>query len=313
MTKKTALSILIALTGVLLGTAAAGYDFWGITVGSELYDGSAQLTFDGVANSGVQYTVGGYKYTRVDNKWLGPFPAAAPGEGFLASRRSDAQGLFFRAEPDVARFVIITGAAQYGLPAPEVGTGSRLFGPGDLMITTGGKTYGIGLRLSGLLWAVDPSTSNPDYQIWHGAQVDSIYARDTGSVGRVELNPRWDRAGHSTLDPNSEMASAFFVTGSGTLVGSADVRFEQTGISLGGANVFAYHISVPWSTLGLNPTNCEFTASWRPDCGNDILKAEFSVTPTVNSTVPEPSAAAGLVSGFAGLLASCAKKKHWHL
>ncbi|MDH7603195.1 MAG: PEP-CTERM sorting domain-containing protein [Armatimonadota bacterium] len=309
MIRGKGISALAVLIGVLFGSSAFGYNFWGITVGSEIYDGSAQLTFDGVTNAGVQYAVGGYKYTRVDSSWLGPFPAAAPGEGFLASRRSDAQGLFFKADSDAARFVIITGAAQYGLPAPEVGTGTRLFGPGDLMITTGGKTYGIGLRLSGLLWAVDPSTTNPDYQIWHGAQVDSIYARDAGTIGRVELNPRWDRAGHSTLDPNSELASAFFVSGSGTLVGSADVIFEPTGISLGGANVFAYHVSVPWSVLGLDPTNCTFTASWRPDCGNDILKAEFGVAPGVNGAVPEPSAAVGLLTGFGGLLAGWAKKR----
>lgn len=300
----------IALCTILLVNAAAfAYDFWGITVGTSVYDGSAQLTFDGVASSGAQYTVDGYKYTRVDGQWFGPFPAAAPGEGFLASRRSDAQGLFFKPDVDAARFVIITGAAQYGLPAPEVGTGSRLFGPGDLMISAGGNTYGIGLRVSDLLWAVDPSTTNPDYQIWHGGQIDSIYARDAGTVGRVELNPRWCRAGHSTLAPDSEMASAFFVSGSGTLIGSADVRFEQTGISLNGAYVFAYHVAVPWSALGLDPANCTFTASWRPDCGNDIIKAQFSVAPSVASSVPEPSAMAGLVGGVAGLLVGWAKKK----
>ncbi|MGQ9454896.1 MAG: PEP-CTERM sorting domain-containing protein [Armatimonadota bacterium] len=310
MSKFAALVVTSLCVAVVCSTSVAGYDFWGITVGTATYDGSAQLTFDGVASSNAQYAVGGYKYTRVDGRWFGPFPAAAPGEGFLASRRSDAQGLFFRPDSGAARFVIITGAAQYGLPAPEVGTGTRLFGPGDLMISVGSKTYGVGLRLSGLAWALDPSTTNPDYQIWHGAEVDSIYARDAGTLGRVELNPRWDRAGHSTLDPDSEMASAFFVAGSGNLVGHADVEFEDTGISLGGARVFAYHVAVPWNVLELDSTNFSLTASWRPDCGNDVLKADFYMAPSVGSSVPEPSVVAGLAGGMVGLLISLAKSRN---
>ncbi|MGB9620524.1 MAG: hypothetical protein ACPL7K_08945, partial [Armatimonadota bacterium] len=134
MMKTLSVSALILVAFAMLGTAAPAYDFWGVTVGTETYQGSSQLTFDGVAASDVRYVVGGYKYTKVDSAWLGPFPAASPGEGFLASRRSDAQALFFKPDTDAARFMIITGAAQYGLPAPEMGTGTRLFGPGDLMI-----------------------------------------------------------------------------------------------------------------------------------------------------------------------------------
>jgi len=308
MIRKPFVFVLVIAACASVGTGAIAYDFWGISVGAATYDGSSQLTFNGVALSDVRCVVGGYEYTRVDTAWFGPFPAASPGAAFLASRRSDAQGLFFKADPDAARFVIITGAAQYGLPAPEVGAGTRLFGPGDLKIDVGDKTYGVGLRQDGLVWAVDPSTANPEFQIWHNGEVDSIYARDAGTLGDVELNPRWDRAGHSALPSDSEMASAFYVSGSGSLVGSATVDFADTGLSISGARVFAYQIAVPWDVLGLDPGSFAMTASWRPDCGNDILKADFSIQPPQTAVVPEPSVSAGIAGGIIGLAAACRKR-----
>ena len=280
---------------------AFAYEFWGVTVGAADYDGSPQLTFDGLENSGIEYVVGGYEYTRVGSEWYGPFPAAAPGEGYLASRRSDAQGLFFKADVDAARFVIITGAAQTGAPAPECGTGIRLFGPGDLKIDVGENTFGVGLRLDGLLWALDPYTTNPDYQIRRPeGGADSIYARDAGTLGSVEINPQWARAGHSTLAAGSDMAYAFFKSGSGSAVGSATVEYRSTGIVLCGAGVYAYEVAVPWSALGLDPQDFAFRASWRPDCGNDLLTADF--TGSVESmTTPEPGASAGVLGGLLGL------------
>lgn len=302
MTKHLAITVTVILVCALVGTGAQAYDFWGIGVGAGSYEGMNHLSFTGVSQSGVQYVVGGYKYTCVDGTWLGPFPAAAPGEGYLASRRSDAQGLFFRADADVARFMVITGANQNGRPAPEVGTGTRLFGPGDLKIDIAGHTYGIGMRQSNLLWAADPSTTNPEFQIWHNGQIDDIHARDAGTLGAVELNPRWNRAGHSSLAANSDMAAAFYVSGSGTLVGSATVDFRDTGIYLHGAKVYAYEVAVPWAVLGANPQQFSFTASWRPDCGNDILSAGFQGNRAGAAPVPEPTACAGILSGLIGLL-----------
>lgn len=309
MIKKSVIALIMILACASVGTGALAYDFWGISVGIGTYDGSSQLTFSGVSQSGAQYVVGGYKYTSVDNSWLGPFPAASPGEGYLASRKSDAQGLFFRADADAARFVVIAGSAQYGQTAPEVGTGTRLFGPGDLKIDIGANIYGVGLRQGGLLWASDPSTTNPEFKIWHNGEADDINARDAGTLGGVELNPRWDRVGHATLPSTSDMASAFYVSGSGTLTGSAAVSFEYTGLSMYGAKVFAYQIEVPWSVLGIDAGDSTLRASWRPDCGNDILSSDFSVTLPANpSAVPEPSALAGVLSGLVGLVSVCRKR-----
>ena len=303
MIKRLVTILVIILVGASIGTGASAYGFWGIGLGVDTYEASDQLSFSGVAQSGAQYVVGGYKYTCVDGTWLGPFPAAAPGEEYLASRRSDAQGLFFKADADAARFVVITGADQNGRPAPEVGTGTRLFGPGDLKIDIGGQTYGVGLRQSNLLWAVDPLTTNPEFQIWHNGEIDDINARDAGTLGRVELNPWWDRAGHSALPSDSDMTSAFYVSGSGTLVGSATVDFSYTGLSLYGAKVCAYEIAVPWTALGIDPKSFQMDVSWRPDCGNDILSATFSTGLSDVSAVPEPSSLASVMGGVAGLLA----------
>lgn len=309
MTKSLVIILVIIVACASVGTSAMAYDFWGINVGIGTYGGSSQLTFSGVSQSGAQYVVGGYKYTCVDGTWLGPFPAASPGEGYLASRTSDAQGLFFRADADAARFVVITGASQYGRPAPEVGTGTRLFGPGDLKIDIGGNTYGVGLRQNNLLWAIDPLTTNPEYKIWHNGQVDSIYARDAGTLGCVELNPRWDRVGHSTLPSNSDMASAFYVKGSGMTVGSAAVSFQDTGLSMYNARVYAYQISVPWTVLGVDRSDFTMHASWRPDCGNDVIGADlYGSVSSQRAVVPEPSALAGLLSGMIGLVGLLRKR-----
>lgn len=288
---------LIALAG-LCCTCANAYQFWGITAGTELYEGSPQLTFSGVAGARVSWAVGGYKYTRVDSTWYGAFEAAAPGAEFLASRRSDAQGLFFRADADAARFVIITGSNQNGSPAPECGTGTRLFGPGDLKIDAGGHTYGVGLRLNDLLWAVDPFTTNPEFIIHTaGGGTESIYARDAGTLGRVERDPRWARVGHSTLPASSDKASAFYLRNSGIYEGGAVVSFADTGLYLAGARVYAYEVAVPWSTLGLDPAGYSFTASWRPDCGNDLI----SLAVEGSGVVPEPASLVTLLLAAAGI------------
>lgn len=289
---------LVILTAGVPGLA---YSFWGVSVGSEYYDGSEHLTFSGLGGTSVQYSVGGYKYTRVDSTWTGPYPAPAPGEGYMASRRSDAQGIFFLPDPNLARFVIITTSSQTGAAAPEVGCGPRLFGTGDLKIDVGDSTYGVGLRIDGLLWAIDPTTTNAEFQIYRAeGGIDSIRARDAGTLGQVELNPRWARAGHAALPAGSDAAYAFYVSGSGAAAGSAQVSWNDTGINLCGAQVYAYEVSVPWSTLGISGINHQFTASYRPDCGNDIIVGDFT-TGEIN-TVPEPAGALAVSTGLIGIV-----------
>jgi hypothetical protein len=298
MHNKTAIFLTALL--VLSGGAANAYQFWGVTVGTQTYSGSSQLTFDGLANSNIQYTVGGYEYTRVDSQWLGPFSAADPGAAFLISRKCDAQGLFFKADADAARFVIITGSNQNGVTAPEVGCGSRKYGPGDLKIDVDGVTYGVGLRASNLLWAVDPATTNPEFRLLTpSGGFESIYARDAGTAGRVEVNPRWARTGHSTLAAGSDKAYAFYVAGSGTQTGQASIGFESTGLMLGAVPVYAYQITVPWSAIGMGSTRGVFRASYRPDCGNDILSLQ--AVPGELAATPEPGACLTLAGGCAAL------------
>ncbi|MCL5103352.1 MAG: PEP-CTERM sorting domain-containing protein [Armatimonadetes bacterium] len=301
MIKRVLVGIIISLLAASGGAYA--YDFWGIHVGTASYGGATQLTFDGAGTSGTQYVVGGWKYTRVDSTWEGPFAAPIPGEGWLASRRSDAQGLFFKPDADAARLVVITTSSQNGQGAPELGYDKRLFSIGDLKIDTAAGTYGVGMRISDLLWAEDPTATQPQYQIYLASGgTGNIDARDAGTLGTVALNPTWARVGNQNLPIGSDHASAFFIKGTGSEVGSASVSFADTGIAYNGARVFAYEVAVPWTTLGLDPSNNSFTASWRPDCGNDLITGDFSSVMTTAS-VPEPSTIITLAGGLLGLLA----------
>lgn len=288
--------------------AAHAYEFWGVTVGTQTYSGNSQLTFDGLTGSDIGYTVGGYEYTRVDSQWMGPFTAPDPGSAFLISRKCDAQGLFFKADADAAKFVVITTSLQTGVTAPEVGSGTRRYGPGDLKLDCNGNTYGIGLRLSDLTWAVDPATTNPEFRIINPAGgYESIFARDAGTLGRVELNPQWARVGHSSLAQGSDKAHAFYVSGSGALVGEASVNFQPTGLVLGIAPVFSYEVTVPWSSIGLPSSPRTFTASWRPDCGNDILSLQYK-DQLAMADFPEPTTWVALVSGLGAMVAMKRRK-----
>jgi hypothetical protein len=304
------LSVSLTLTAILsLSSSAFSYDFWGISVGSAAYQGSTHTTFDGVAGSGTRYVVGGWKYTRVDGSWSGPSEAPVPGEGYLASRRSDAQGIFFKADTNAANFVIIATSARTGQGAPELGYDLRKFGPGDLKIDIGDMTLGVGLRLDDLLWAQNPTAIQAQYQIYgtHN-QILDMQSRDGGTLGDIELNPEWGRVGNQSLAAGSDKASAFYVSGSGELVGNATVGYADTGVSYNGAHVYSYSVSVPWEVLGQDAANYSFTASWRPDCGNDILSADFGNVALSTSSVPEPGSIVALTSGLIGLAAAI--KRH---
>lgn len=268
--------------------AFASFNFWGITLDKDSHlDSAENLTFSGLEASGVQYVVGGYKYSKVDSTWSGPFEAASPGADFSASLRCDAQGLFFKSTATSANFFIIAGSNQDGNGMSEVGFKNRQFGPGDLKIDIGGNTYGIGMRKDNLLWAVEPDTTEKEFKIYKtDGETNSIYARNAGTLGTVEKNPEWSRVGQADMPAFDEKSYAFFVKNSGTTIGSATINFEATGIRLSNEMVYGYEVSVPWSVLGQTSTTYNFDASWRSDCGNDIIKGSFE---TPSNAVPEPS------------------------
>jgi hypothetical protein len=297
----TIAAMILALACVCTG--AFGYSFWGITLGTDSYQNMNQLTFNGVGASGAQYAVGGYKYTWVDDAWYGPYTAATPGEGFSVHRKMDAQALFFMADDTAAHFVIITGMPQTGVAIPECGYGSRLIGPGDLRILLNGSDFGVGLRLDNVLWAVDPNTTSPEFQI-HKSQggVDDIHASDVGTLGRVEQNPQWDRVDNPDLPSNTEASHAFYVAGSGATTGSATIAYEDTGTKLYGARVYAYKVDVPWTALLSPSRNYELRALWGPACGNDLIAGTFrNSIPGGPVTVPEPGTIICLSAAIVGL------------
>jgi hypothetical protein len=152
-----------------------------------------------------------------------------------------------------------------------------------------------------------------------------MHARDVGTLGDIELNPQWARMGNSTLAAGSDLASAFFKSGSGRAIGSAAVDFTTTDVSLSGVGINVYTISVPWKALRGSWDNYSFDVSWRPDCGNDIINGSFvagrgpspkpmSLAPVWQAgpspeSVPEPSSMLALLIGSAGLTAVMRRKR----
>ncbi|MDH7601374.1 MAG: hypothetical protein QHI38_04425 [Armatimonadota bacterium] len=293
MNNKIKLTLALLLTAVV-GCSPCLANSFGITVSKEVREGMEQLVFDSVAEN-VRYVLGSYKYTKVNGVWSTAHEPASPGLGYGdIHRKFDAMALFFRPEAENARFLIVTGMPWTGTGAANLGYGNRMFGPGDLKIDVGSDTYGVGLRLGGLFWGtVDPGPSQPWFQI-HKAEggTDAINARDAGTIGSIEKNPQWDHVDNHTLPPYSENAYAFFRAGSGTrMPGNAQVSFWDTGVTLQGFAVYAYEVAVPWSSLEMQPNRFAFRASWRPDCGNDLILGSFENTCELPAPpIPEASA-----------------------
>ncbi len=288
-------SIFALLVTAILGLSPCFANSFGITISKDIREGMEQLAFDNVADN-IQYVLGSYKYTKVNGIWSSAHEPASPGLGYGdIHRKFDAMALFFKPETELARFLIVTGMPWTGTTASNLGYGNRMFGPGDLKIDVGSVNYGVGLRLGGLFWGdVDPGPSQPWFQV-HKAEggTDIISARDAGTIGTIEKNPQWDRVDNHVLPAYSENAYAFFRAGSGTrMPGTAQVSFWNTGVTLQGFPVYAYEVAVPWSSLEIQPNNqLSFRASWRPDCGNDLILGTFESTSGMPAPpIPEASA-----------------------
>jgi hypothetical protein len=299
---------LAALLLVLSGGAYA-YDFWGITMGTATcpINNSTQLTFT-APSADIQYEVGGYKYTKVGSTWYGSFPAASPGASYpVLQRECDAMGLFFTAKADAAYFRIIAGMPNTGVTASEIGYYNRQFGPGDLKIDVkGGSTYGVGLRDGGLLWAVNPGSTAPWYQIYNAdGTVASMYSRDAGTIGNVVEDPTWAHVDNHPLKdtPYDPHGYAFYKAGTGTSSGAATISVAQTGVFLNGVELYCYEAIVPWDVIGIDPAALTFDleASWRPDCGNDLIFKEFKGDKPGTPDIPEPYSVMLAVMGLSAV------------
>ncbi len=245
------------------------------------------------AYGNLQYELGAYKYTKFGSTWYGSYPAASPGASYpKLQRECDAMALFFNPTAEAASFRIITGMPDIGITASEIGYYNRQFGPGDLKIDVGDATYGVGLRAGGLLWAVNPASTAPWYQIYNAdGTVASMYARDGGTLGNVVKDPNWAHVDNHPLKdmPYDPHGYAFYIAGTGTSTGIATINIEKTGVFLDGVELYSYEAVVPWNVIGIDPDALTFDleASWRPDCGNDLIFREFKGDKP-NMAIPEP-------------------------
>jgi len=184
---------------------------------------------------------------------------------------------------------------ESGVTASSVGYGNRQFGPGDLKLdvtdplTHAVTTYGVGLRNGGLLWAQQPSSTAAWFQVYNPAmQKIAMTSRDAGTKGTIVANPNWGHVDNHLMAAYDPHGYAFFVAGSGTQVGSTEsITVEGTGVSLNGVQIYSYEIVVPWSALGISTSLYDLEASWRPDCGNDLIYKRFNGSKP-GKVVPEP-------------------------
>jgi hypothetical protein len=303
---RVASGLFLALTLVVAASSTYAYSFWGINVGTASYDSEIQLTFDGVYGyPDLKYALGSYNYTGVWNgiayDWYGAHAAASPGASYAVHRKCDAMAIFHIADDNYAKFMILAGTPQTGFTAPEIGYGTREFGPGDLRIVDehSSDVYGIGLRSKAkvLKWY---DGSSPEYKIYyaHTDTVAPITCRNTGTQGDVVKNATWAHVDHSSLGPGDPEAYAFYISDSTNLIGSAVVTAANTGVSISGTDIWAYEVTVGWDLLGVDPGDeyC-FNVSWRPDCGNDIISLDLCGSRTY---VPEPSSILSLLALCAG-------------
>lgn len=299
-------TLVVIAVMIMAGSSAFAYDFWNgaVSIGTAVYPGSSNQHLDFTTTGGGDswYQVGGYPYARVNGVWSSA-KAADPGPGAgNIHLYSDAMGMFFKHDATQISFMIITGLPSTGYKASQW-YGDREFGLGDLKLDINGETYGIGMRNGGLKWAEYTPTESYHHIREAGASntiAPNQHVRDAGNIGQVKKNPTWYHTNNPDLgNIDVNRTSAFFDAASGTSTGSATVNVYDTLLDLidgsDPINVYAYEVVVPLSALEMASGDFSFMASWRPDCGNDIISKNFTVA-------PEPGSMIAIITGLIGLI-----------
>lgn len=291
---------------IMACSSAFAFDFWNgaVSIETALYPDSSNqyLDFTTTGTEDNWYQVGCYPYARVNGVWESAYAAdPGPGAGNI-HLYADAMAIFFSYDATQLSFMIITGMPSTGFTAPSW-YGEREFGPGDLKIDVNGETYGIGMRDGGLNWAGYPITAAYHY-IREAGSSNTIAAdqnvRDEGNKGQIKLNPTWYHTNNDKLgDFDVDRTYAFFDASTGTNVGTAIVNVFDTALTISdGADpisVYAYEVIIPRSALGMTSDEFDFMASWRSDCGNDIISMRFT-------EAPEPGSMIAILTGLIGLI-----------
>ena len=259
------------------------------------------LSFTTTGSDNSWYQVGCYPYAQVNGVWTSAV-AADPGPDYGDLHlKTDAMAMFFDYDSSQAKFLIIAGIPPSGITASQW-YGGREFGPGDLKLDIGGNIYGIGMRDGGLHWAEDhsPDASYLDiHEAESGAVAQDQHVRDASNIGQIKLNPDWYHVDNPDVFGIDKSYAFFDATSGISNDGTATINVEPMNVQIGDYPmcIYAYEVIVPWASIGvINGAEISFTASWRPDCGNDIINKEFSVE------LPEPCSLIAILTGLIGLI-----------
>ena len=291
-------TVIIVAAMVLAVSNAFAYEFWDGAISIDSVSNNQYLNVTTAGSDDSWYEVASYPHAVVNGVTVNADPAT-PGTGYgNLHLHTDAMAMFFKYDSSKATFLMISGMPRAGVEARQW-YGERKFGPGDLKIDVNGLTYGIGMRDGGLRWDMYDAPHQAIHEAASGAIAQNQSVRDTGNMGQIKLNPDWYHVDNPSVF-GVDKAYAFFDAASGTSAGAAEVNIWETDILLGEdpnpISLYAYEVVVPWSTIGFATGDISLTASWRTDCGNDIIKKTFI------AELPEPGSLIAILTGLIGFI-----------
>jgi hypothetical protein len=267
---------------------------WGITLNSQkhlVYNSAYGYSYDSQSNieKSGQATVGGCKifYDIEDSNDNSNSYRVGP---LYGGQNYDAEALLVTVSGSNLYLAIATGQR------PD--NGCKLFGPGDISISTGTKTYGIevggnGIAGSQIVEGINGST----YKLDSSGNTLLVTQLPNQQAGSIWDGGKWTLGINGSGDVKTQLNTGG--SNGGTYLGTSDYvyRFDSTF----GQHAFI-ELCIPnyQELFGNDLQNA--VIRWAPVCGNDQLSLSVIVPGEQSPTVPEP----GSVLIWAGLTLAAA-------
>jgi hypothetical protein len=267
---------------------------WGITLDSQrhlVYDSAYGYSYNSQANiqKSGQANVGGYKivYDVEDSNDNSNSYKVGP---LYGGQNYDAEALLVTVSGSNLYLGIATGQR------PD--NGVKLFGPGDISISTGTKTYGIEVGGSGVTGSqIVEGNNGSTYKLRSNGNTQSVTQLSNQQAGSIWDGGKWTLGISGSGDVKTQLNTGG--NNSGTYLGTSDYiyRFD----SAFGQHAFI-ELCIPnyQELFGSDLQNA--VIRWAPACGNDQLSLCVIIPGEQPPTVPEP----GSVLIWAGLTLAAA-------